>query len=436
MSAAAAAQNMEDAANLATEFIYSIDNVPAEVKHYLEEIKHKDAKCQELQHQIDSESARYIKQSLKASGFTLSSSRSLSPSPSSSPGPFSSIPVSSSQISTKVAQLYSEIEKLTHEKIALSQKVIDLLTRTCKKLDIDLHKVKVLSGEISEGSVPGTSASVPTTPGASASASISLAGAGSGLGGTAVSTTGGSVSGWTGNSDLGGLDTPVTPLAGTGRRQSAVNAAAGISASLGGGSSASLPSNKKRRVTATTSAASPSIKLPASGHSRSGSPATTSTHHNKSSTHTRSRLSRQIHPAPTRARRVDIQDDEDAEGDDDADADADADGDADVDMDGGEGELDGEGEEEDEGDDDSLYCICQRKSFGDMIACDNESDCPYEWFHLSCVGLSKPLPDVWYCTICEPKFRGTTGSSGASASTNVSSAQANKVSSSRKGRKK
>ncbi|OAX76970.1 hypothetical protein ACJ72_08736, partial [Emergomyces africanus] len=43
-------------------------------------------------------------------------------------------------------------------------------------------------------------------------------------------------------------------------------------------------------------------------------------------------------------------------------------------------------DEEDEGE--PRYCYCNQVSFGEMVACDNET-CPREWFHLSCVGLSR-----------------------------------------------
>ena len=36
----------------------------------------------------------------------------------------------------------------------------------------------------------------------------------------------------------------------------------------------------------------------------------------------------------------------------------------------GEGEGDG---------DDGPYCVCQEKSYGEMIGCDNGSDCPFQW---------------------------------------------------------
>ena len=50
------------------------------------------------------------------------------------------------------------------------------------------------------------------------------------------------------------------------------------------------------------------------------------------------------------------------------DPDMDGEGEMDVDMDGAaEGEAD-----------DTLYCFCQKKSYGEMIGCDNEN-CLYEW---------------------------------------------------------
>ncbi|KAI3393306.1 hypothetical protein diail_4439, partial [Diaporthe ilicicola] len=41
------------------------------------------------------------------------------------------------------------------------------------------------------------------------------------------------------------------------------------------------------------------------------------------------------------------------------------------------------------------YCICNRVSFGTMVLCEN-IDCPYEWFHLECLGLKteKTLPKL------------------------------------------
>lgn len=47
-----------------------------------------------------------------------------------------------------------------------------------------------------------------------------------------------------------------------------------------------------------------------------------------------------------------------------------------------------EGDDEDD-ESEPRYCYCNQVSFGEMVACDNDA-CPTEWFHLSCVGLTKP----------------------------------------------
>jgi hypothetical protein len=51
--------------------------------------------------------------------------------------------------------------------------------------------------------------------------------------------------------------------------------------------------------------------------------------------------------------------------------------------------------------DDSLYCICQRASYGQMIGCDGK-DCPFEWFHLQCVNLPEgyEVSGKWFCPEC------------------------------------
>jgi len=54
---------------------------------------------------------------------------------------------------------------------------------------------------------------------------------------------------------------------------------------------------------------------------------------------------------------------------------------------------------EDEGDDNKLYCICHSVSHGNMVACDNEN-CPYEWFHWECVGMTQEPKGRWLCTEC------------------------------------
>ncbi|KAJ9229929.1 hypothetical protein DTO169E5_8672 [Paecilomyces variotii] len=64
-----------------------------------------------------------------------------------------------------------------------------------------------------------------------------------------------------------------------------------------------------------------------------------------------------------------------------------------------------EGDDEDD-DGEPRYCYCNEISFGEMVACDNDA-CPREWFHLSCVGLTKPPGKnvKWYCNECKENMR-------------------------------
>ncbi|KRT78862.1 PHD finger motif containing protein [Oryctes borbonicus] len=50
------------------------------------------------------------------------------------------------------------------------------------------------------------------------------------------------------------------------------------------------------------------------------------------------------------------------------------------------------------------YCLCNQVSYGDMVACDNE-DCPSEWFHYPCVGITAPPKGKWYCPQCTTSMR-------------------------------
>lgn len=57
-------------------------------------------------------------------------------------------------------------------------------------------------------------------------------------------------------------------------------------------------------------------------------------------------------------------------------------------------------EEDEEGEEDNtLYCTCQRPSFGEMIGCDNDN-CEFQWFHYECVGIKEQPPGMWLCPVC------------------------------------
>lgn len=67
-----------------------------------------------------------------------------------------------------------------------------------------------------------------------------------------------------------------------------------------------------------------------------------------------------------------------------------------------------EDEEADE-QDDKNYCYCNSPSYGEMVGCEN-SECPREWFHISCLGLkSVPTEEHWYCPECRTALEGQNG---------------------------
>ena len=45
------------------------------------------------------------------------------------------------------------------------------------------------------------------------------------------------------------------------------------------------------------------------------------------------------------------------------------------------------------------YCYCRKREYGSMTACDNEQ-CPHQWYHYNCVGISSPPEGEWYCPTC------------------------------------
>ena len=65
--------------------------------------------------------------------------------------------------------------------------------------------------------------------------------------------------------------------------------------------------------------------------------------------------------------------------------------------------------EEGEGEDKRLYCECQQVSYGSMVGCDDK-ECPYEWFHWGCVGLTEEPRGKWFCRTCDGRRRKRGGS--------------------------
>ncbi|KAL0946387.1 hypothetical protein HGRIS_012617 [Hohenbuehelia grisea] len=352
----ASVQSLEEAANIASEFIYSLDNLPNEVNHLLSEIKHRDTRNQELQREVDKDLLRYYRHQLRGvngSGSNSNASSSVA-SPSAIAGTKGNGPNNSTIVlPAKITTAYAEMNRLADEKCELAKRLIELFTRTRSRLDVDLTKVRILQGEEPEP-LPVVGKVAPGVASGKASRASAAA--------------------------AGSSDFVTTGKNSVQEVTEALRAALATSASMSDipaatPSASAAPAVKKRRLGATTS-----IKITA----RAPTPPTAAA--TASAPLPRSRLSRQIHPAPSKAPPpVDV--DMDAEADDDADEDE-------------------EDDEDPDAEDESLYCFCQKRSYGDMIACDNEGKCPYEWFHLPCVGLKSPIPEKWYCSECLSKGAG------------------------------
>jgi hypothetical protein len=48
------------------------------------------------------------------------------------------------------------------------------------------------------------------------------------------------------------------------------------------------------------------------------------------------------------------------------------------------------------------YCVCSRGNIGNMVMCGGQ-ECPYLWFHYSCVGITEDITDseIWLCPFCD-----------------------------------
>jgi len=132
---------------MAADFISRIDNLPKEVEHLLDEIKLKDQKCQELLQNVARDQARYVKSALKSVSSSSFSTLGLNGQKSASPTPTPTGTNSKTHLPGRIASAYAEIAVLNDEKIVLAQSLINLLSLSKARLDVDLVKVKTLQGE-------------------------------------------------------------------------------------------------------------------------------------------------------------------------------------------------------------------------------------------------------------------------------------------------
>lgn len=109
----------------------------------------------ELQQDIAKDQAKYIKYSLRQDPAVPSPAQigsKLNGAAGDAPGEAPQVstqnrPVPKAHLPARIAASYVEIDALSNEKVALAQRMIDLITRTRARVDANLAHVQVLQGE-------------------------------------------------------------------------------------------------------------------------------------------------------------------------------------------------------------------------------------------------------------------------------------------------
>lgn len=429
--------NPEDAASLLEQFVHdgkhpkiyphrrvcdgadflAVANTPAEITHLLEEIQHKDMQIHAFRDEINKRDLQLQKWVRVNGGHVLNPKEEA--------------------FSRTINDCYDKIEILQAEKCGLSEKGLIVLERQMKRLDLGLRSLSTReefpsdwAGPSLVGSGPGTGVSTPAAGGGGAiahgplqvvsgnigttagapnianAAQMRMAQAAAGRGGSGAQTPKDMPRGQREgsseankrrrlNASLGALPTassslrqsslgPGTPKAGTPQPNTSRAGSAQPKPAAGnkkGAQATSAASNRKpvpgqgrkrdrdragankkksanRRSHLTASRATPSTTTSLSDEEDSASPTPSSLQRSQADGAGDKRPSRRAEPA------------------------------AEVEWD----------EDEDE-DDPTLYCFCQKKSFGNMIGCDNDN-CEFQWFHYACVGISQQPSGEWLCPEC------------------------------------
>jgi len=363
----------EDAATVLEQFIHDVANLPAEITHLYEEVQAKDNQIQELKSGIQQRDGS-IQKFIKLNGSLVENPKEAG-------------------YSKTIMANYEKAQILQEEKIGLVDKAAALLDRHVKRLDIKLRDLQ------NDGSIP-TDPEMPSLLRNSPGNLVPPA---------SQSNT--------------GSNTPLLPVSGNGGGAPNLAQAAAI-ARLTNATNSAIQANarqerelsagsdsKRRRPTGSIGplpAASsnlgrqgsigPGTPKPSTPGSRAGSvgprpqknaltvkKAKPQQPLRKAALTAKSGVNKKRRKGGSRASPSTTADDESV---------ASEAGTEDEDMSG----MGGGDAEEDESDD-TKYCTCQRVSFGDMVACDNDN-CRYQWFHWECVGIKEePLGD-WLCPEC------------------------------------
>ena len=409
------AHGAEDCATVLEQFVHDVANLPAELNHLMEEMQAKDKLMQECRATINSRDSS-IQKFIKLNG-------SLTPNPKEEP------------YSKTILQNMDKSHELQNEKIQLSEKACVLLDRQIKRLDVrirDLVNEGLLTNDpplpslfdsknkyrnppkiFLPDSTPSdsTAYSTPLNP-TSGNANAILAAAQRLNQSTAPRVTGSAA-------QLGQTtarsSAPATPAAAAvvhlqqRQRESSAGAVDSKRRRLNP-SLNTLPVASSNLRQSSMGPGTPKPGTPAGSRAGSAGPRANmgikkaltkkvAPHHQVKKLKTAS--GKPIKRSSSASGRIKAsKKSPNGEGDEDDDSMLSSADTSDSDKSDGAADEDVDDEDEDEGNEDSkVYCTCRTVSHGDMVACDND-ECPYEWFHWKCVGLTREPVGTWYCDEC------------------------------------
>jgi len=404
----------EDCASVLEQFVHDVANLPAEINHLMEEIQAKDKTIQDARTAINTRDGS-LQKFIKLNG-------SLAPNP------------KEEQYGKVILQNFDRSQQLQEEKIQLSEKACVLLDRQIKKLDIkirDLQNDGVLSNDPPIPSLFNSNKDqyrdppkifFPDTPADSTGSYAAPLNPTSGNANAVLGATQRLSQSLARPGGLAALNSQI------GARSSAPATPAAIATShfqhrQQRESSAGAVDSKRRRLNPSLSTlpvtssnlrqsslgpGTPRAGTPNTSRAGSAGPRTVGV--------TRKALTKKVAPhqqlkkiksmgkvskrSSSASRiRIGMKKSPSAGGDDDDDDSMLSDADM-SDSENASAGNDLDDDDEDEGNEDTkVYCTCRSVSHGDMVACDNDN-CPYEWFHWKCVGLTREPVGTWYCDEC------------------------------------
>ncbi|CAK1357826.1 Inhibitor of growth protein 3 [Cercospora beticola] len=412
----AALAQPEDAASVLEQFTHDIANIPAEICHLLEEVQAKDLQIAAFKDEIIKRDAQLQKWVRVNGGHVLNPKEEA--------------------FSKTINDCYDKCEILQAEKLGLSEKAQVVLDRQIRRLDLGLKGLaqteqfpegwggpSLLTGSGATTAV-GTPAAAPASssgPLQAVSGNIGSVGGAPNFANAAQLRMAQNAAGGARSASASGAVTPVTasrsqregshdgtkrrrlnaslgtlPVASSGLRQGSLGPGtpkagtpkAGTPVPAGAANSSRAGSVQPTRPSANKKGTQPvavpgNRKAPPPHNKKSSGGRSRPSHNKKSSRHRQLARDR---ATPSSHASID------------SDAESEVSYASNAASNAPTG-LDGTGEAEEDDGDDTIYCICQKVSFGDMVGCDNDN-CPYQWFHYKCVGVTEEPSGEWLCPEC------------------------------------